>query len=198
MNQSLKLETAGRRDPPDERAELRGAGTRRPPDQPDALWDRIKGFALDDPGSPQPFSQRLARENGWSRHFACRVIEEYKRFCYLAMTAGHSVSPSEDVDQAWHLHLLYTESYWTDFCGEVLGRPLHHGPTRGGADEGAKFHDWYEKTLASYRRVFGAAPPADIWPASQERFADVQAFRRVNTADYWLVPKLRLSLFRRR
>ena len=78
----------------------------------DPLWARIKGFALDDPASSLPFSQRLARENGWSRHFACRAIEEYKRFCYLAMTAGHSVSPSDAVDQAWHLHLLYTRSYW--------------------------------------------------------------------------------------
>ena len=126
------------------------------------------------------------------------MIEEYKRFCYLAMTARHSVSPSDEVHQAWHLHLLYTESYWDDFCGRILQRKLHHGPTRGGAQENAKFHDWYAETLASYRRIFGATPAADIWPTPEARFANAHAFRRVDTASYWLIPKPRLRRFRRR
>ena len=101
------------------------------------------------------------------------------------------------MDQAWHLHLLYTESYWEDFCGRVLQRKFHHGPTRGGSEEGSKYHDWYEATLASYRRTFGVAPPVDIWPAAKARFADANAFRRVDTAAYWLIPKPRFRFFRR-
>ena len=167
-------------------------------DGTDTLLARIVSFQLDDPGSRLPFSQRLARENGWSRHFAGRVIEEYKRFCYLAMTAGHGVSPSDEVDQAWHLHLLYTKSYWDDFCSRVLGRPLHHSPTRGGPDEITKFRNSYEKTLASYRRVFGSEPPPDIWPAVDTRFANAGAFRRINTASYWLLPKPPWRLFGQR
>lgn len=163
----------------------------------DPLWTRITRFALDDPRSRLPFSLRLARENGWSRHFAIGVIGEYKRFCYLAIRAGHGVTPSDQVDQAWHLHLLYTKSYWDDFCGGVLGRPLHHNPTRGGPHESAKFHDAYEKTLASYRRVFGREPPPDIWPAVDARFANARAFRRVDTASWWLVPRPRWRLPRR-
>jgi hypothetical protein len=85
--------------------------------------------------------------------------------------------------------MLYTQSYWEDFCGEVLKRRLHHGPTRGGPQEGAKFHDWYEATLASYQRTFGSPAPADIWPPAAARFAEAQDFRRVNIAAYWLVPK---------
>jgi hypothetical protein len=154
----------------------------------DPLWARITKFPLDDPGSALPFSLRLARENGWSRHFACRVIEEYKRFCYLARRAGHSVTPSDEVDQAWHLHLLYTQAYWT-FCGRVLGRPLHHNPTRGGPDESAKFREAYERTLASYRRMFGFDPPPDVWPSVAVRFAHPGAIRRVDTASYWLIPR---------
>jgi hypothetical protein len=157
----------------------------------DPLWSRIKAFSVDDPDAKLPFSQRLARENGWSRHYACRVVEEYKRFCYLAMTAGHPVTPSDEVDQAWHLHLLYTRSYWNDFCAVVLRRPFHHGPTRGGPDESAKYHDWYKRTLSSYRRVFRAEPPADIWPVVDARFADVDSFRRVNAAYYWILPRPR-------
>ena len=78
-----------------------------------------------------------------------RAIEEYKRFVFLAMAAGHPVTPLDEVDQVWHLHLCYTRSYWEDLCGEVLRAPLHHGPTRGGAAERARFDDQYRRTLAS-------------------------------------------------
>lgn len=154
-----------------------------------ALFDKIQAFRFDGPDTRLRFTARLARENGWTERFAQRVIEEYRRFCFLAFEAGHPATPSEHVDQAWHLHLVYTHSYWGDFCPNVLGKPLHHGPTKGGAAEGAKHDDWYRKTLASYERLFGEAPPADIWPASETRFGDDLAWRRVNWRDNWIVPK---------
>ena len=128
------------------------------------LWERIEAFAIDDGAAALPFAARLAVENSWPRDYADRVIAEYKRFLYLAMTAGHMVTPSKHVDEAWHLHLTYTRSYWDRLCGEVLGRPLHHEPTRGGEEEDAKFAGLYLRTLESYERAFGEAPPADIWP----------------------------------
>ena len=123
----------------------------------DSLTARILAFEIDTPGAQLPFTSRLAREQGWSHVHAGRVVMEYKRFLVLAMTAGHPVTPSVQVDQVWHLHMIYTESYWHGLCRDVLGRDLHHGPTKGGVEEGAKFTDWYERTLASYRRVFHAA-----------------------------------------
>jgi uncharacterized protein (TIGR04222 family) len=153
------------------------------------LWDRIAAFALDEPGAEWTFTQRLARENRWTEAHAARVVAEYRRFLLLAMAAGHPVTPSDGVDQAWHLHLTYTRSYWDDLCGTVLGRPLHHGPTRGGAAESAKFHDWYARTRESYRRIFGAEPPADIWPPAEDRFGRDLHFERVNTQTHWVVPR---------
>jgi hypothetical protein len=155
----------------------------------DPLWVRIRDFALDVPGARFPFSKRLARENGWCHCYASRVIEEYKKFCYIAMRAGHPVTPSEEVDQAWHLHILYTRSYWDDFCRTVLQQSLHHGPTRGGAEEGSKFRGWYQATLDSYRRMFRISPPSDIWPPVEVRFQHLAAYRRVNTATHWLIRK---------
>ena len=105
------------------------------------------------------------------------------------MVAGHPVTPSDQVDQVWHLHLVYTRSYWEGFCGEVLGRSLHHGPTRGGAQESAKFHDWYGRTRESYRIHFGEEPPGDIWPESAERFGRDLNFARVNVATHWVIPR---------
>jgi hypothetical protein len=128
------------------------------------LRARLQAFSPDEPGVVFPFSARLAREQGWTREHARRVTGEYLRFVYLAATAGHPVTPSKMVDEAWHLHLTYTRSYWDELCARVLRRPLHHEPTRGGGGEDAKFADWYARTLESYHTAFGHQAPADIWP----------------------------------
>ncbi len=155
------------------------------------LWTRLETFVFDEPGTTLTFARRLARENDWTAEFTQRVIREYKRFVFLAMEAGHPVSPSGEVDQAWHLHLTYTKSYWQDLCGEALGgRRLHHHPTKGGSDEAAKFDGQYQRTLDSYSRLFGEEPPPDIWiPAGERRHAKGGKHRWVDTKRYWLVPK---------
>ncbi|HYR07000.1 MAG TPA: hypothetical protein VEQ60_04515 [Longimicrobium sp.] len=158
----------------------------------EGLRARIQAFSPDEPGIVFPFSARLARENGWTRAFAERVVEEYRRFLYLAMTAGHTVTPSVEVDQAWHQHLTYTRSYWDELCGKVLGRPLHHEPTKGGSAEGNRFVDLYARTLDSYRAAFGQEPPRDIWPTAEERFAAEARIIQVSEATHWIIRKPRL------
>lgn len=117
------------------------------------------------------------------------MIEEYRRFAFLAVAAGHPVSPSDAVDQVWHLHLLYTRNYWGEFCPRVLGTTLHHGPAQGGAQEQEKFSDWYAKTLSSYRTFFGE-PPADIWPEPASHPATV----RVDVNRHWIIRQPRVLL----
>ena len=156
----------------------------------DELLLRLESFEIDKPGVAFPFSARLAREKGWSRDYARRVIREYRRFLWLAMRAGHPVTPSGAVDEAWHLHLCYTRSYWDELCGRILGKPLHHGPTEGGGAEDAKFVDWYAKTLESYRCHFGEEAPAEIWPPVQKRFLPVTS-RLVDPRTHWILPKRR-------
>jgi hypothetical protein len=100
---------------------------------------------------------------------------------FLAGATDHPVAPPDAVDQAWHLHMVYTRSYWDELCGRNARIPLHHGPTRGGQVESEKFTDWYERTLGFYRAWFGEEPPADIWLPEAERFAQERnRFRRVN------------------
>lgn len=152
------------------------------------LWNKIQQFELDDPSSSYTFSDRLARENRWSLDYTLRVVDEYKRFIFLQCIASHPLTPSDQVDQAWHLHLLYTRSYWIALCQETLGKQIHHGPTKGGANEHEKFENWYEKTLDFYRVVFDQSPPEAIWPAPEKRFSDIH-FSRVNTERNWVISK---------
>lgn len=151
------------------------------------LWEKLSTFQIGPDDCAQSFVARLAGENGWSRGFAHNVVDEYKRFLLLAVSAGHPVTPSDAVDQAWHLHLTYSDSYWNELCPHVLGRALHHGPTRGGANEDEKYRDWYTRTLASYRRIFGTNPPTAVWPDVATRFRNADAFQRVNTAEHFVI-----------
>ena len=141
---------------------------------------RLSQYSPDAPGAQVPYSLRLAEAEGWSRLHTLTVIEEYKRFAYLAVFAGHPVTPSEAIDAAWHLHLQYSEEYWTVFCGEGLRAPLRQVPGIGAPDEDDAYAQRYQQTMESYRRVFGVEPPADVWPepepAQEHSAPDDQGF----------------------
>jgi hypothetical protein len=128
------------------------------------LYNKIKAFKLDNPSITMPFSIKLAREYGWNQIYTLRVIQEYKKFMFLAMIADHMVSPSVIVDRVWHHHLLYTHSYWDDFCGKVLPKSLHLSPGSGDRENMVKNYHLYAQTLQAYQKYFGD-PPDDIWDA---------------------------------
>lgn len=154
------------------------------PDHP--VWQRLSTFTVGPDDAALSFAQRLARENGWHQAFADRVIEEYRRFCFLAVTGNGQATPSDAVDQVWHLHLTYSRDYWQHFCPDVLGCDLHHGPTKGGQAETTRFFDQYAATLRRYEQTFGA-PPADIWPGAAQRLLDDPRARRVHPRDGMVV-----------
>jgi hypothetical protein len=156
------------------------------------LWDKIKDFELDEPTSSLTFTNRLARENGWKIEYSIRAVHEYKKFIFMLCIADHSLTPSDQVDQVWHLHLLYTHSYWVDFCKNTLDKQIHHGPTKGGKEEGEKYNDLYEKTLQLYKALFKRNAPDDIWPSKEIRFGEVN-FQRVNLDRNWIIKKPRMS-----
>ena len=150
--------------------------------QDDALWTALKAYEFDDADSALTFSAHLARENRWSRRYTDAVIDEYRKFCYPAQRADHPDTPSDEVDQVWHLHLIDSEAY-RDFCDTVLGTRFDHGPTRGSGGEETKFPSWYADTLERYRTDFGEPSP-EIWPPEYARFANADKFVRINAARY--------------
>lgn len=167
------------------------------------LYRRICDFELDPSKASFPFSAKLSWEYRWTGIFTkstqapsilggvlltYRAIQEYKKFVFLSQVANHQVSPSTIVDRVWHLHLLYTHSYWNEFCGKVLNQPLHHVPSLGGKSEGLKYRYQYQQTLTSYTHYFGTPPP-DIWNAPKLRGEPI-SYQWVSRSQYWLVPKI--------
>lgn len=155
------------------------------------LWTKIREFDIDDSNSDFTFTDRIARENGWTMAYSVRTIEEYKKFIFLICIADHPLTPSDQVDQVWHLHLIYTQSYWTDLCKNTIQREIHHGPTKGGEKEKARYSNLYAETKRLYQKTFEKEPPSDIWPSSKIRFGELR-FIRVNRHRNWIIPKFRI------
>lgn len=163
--------------------------TLRSTDFDTALWLRLVAMSLDVPGAETPVSRRLQIENGWTASETDRAIVEYKRFLYLTQRAGFEVTPSRPVDLVWHEHLMHTKHYWGTLCREVLRNDLHHNPGSGGAIDGERLSDQYQRTLDAYAQAFGEAAPEDIWPRPVARR------RRGRTASVIAVVALPVAVF---
>ena len=122
-----------------------------------AVWQKIIDFEF-----PMGFEERLAKEQGWTIRFTEDAMNEYLKFMFLSKFAGHKVTPSTVIDEVWHLHLIYSESYWDVLCGKILDHKLHHVPGNGYGDEDI-FRGQYELTLKSYKIAFGD-PDEKYWP----------------------------------
>lgn len=132
-------------------------------EEQEQLWQRIAFFPFDAPDARFPFSRRLARENKWDYDFGQRAIEEYRKFIFLCCISPQGASPSKVIDEVWHLHLIYTQNYWEEFCGKTLNRNIHHYPSAGGLQEKEKHENWRTDTLDLYRNTFQTEPPPAFW-----------------------------------
>jgi len=125
------------------------------------------------------FIERMMKENMWSREYTLRVINEYKKFVYLATI--QNVAPSYEVDQVWHTHLLFTKDY-KKMCEEVLKTELHHNPTDK-ADVRTLGKNQYQETKQLYTKIFGYPPPSDIWT----NWKDSQ-YTQIDLKTHWVIP----------
>jgi hypothetical protein len=152
------------------------------------LWRRICDHDFEAADHSPNFLQRLARDKAWSVPFARGAVAEYRRFAFLCMRSDAPLTPSEEVDEVWHQHLVWSRDYWDLWCRERLGAPLHHDPSRGGPQQHAYFQTRYAATLALYERWFGP-PPEAYWPGTRRRFRTTARFRGIDTERAMIVPR---------
>ena len=131
---------------------------------------------------PARFTERVSMENCWSLEKSKKGIEEYKKFMILASISPTPVTPSDEVDQIWHLHIVHMRDY-SQFC-KVLGKEIIHGPTEGGEVEDARYLKQYKYTLDFYEETFGE-PDIEFWPSPQDRFNGV--FGRVDFDNHLVI-----------
>lgn len=156
----------------------------------ESLWNRLQGFSLDASDADFPFSKKLAKEENWTLNFTKKAIEEYKKFIYLCCILPHGASPSRVVDKVWHMHLIYTQNYWEEFCPEILRRKLHHHPSKGGQQEKSKHQDWFLDTLSQYKTIFQKEAPEDIWQEKTPEKSRKNWLRKLRILPLFMIPFL--------
>ena len=91
----------------------------------DPLWLKLAGMNLQGAQAMAPYLQMMQKQMGWSTDMAAKVIEEYRKFLFLAMRAGHQVIPPGAVNDVWMTHMQNAQSFWEQF-GQVLNLSLIH------------------------------------------------------------------------
>ena len=99
---------------------------------------------------------RLMREEGVDQATAEQWFAEMLRFLDLCAESETMLSPSKNVDKAWHAFILNTRDYEA-YCRERFGRFLHHDPT------GKPDPDAYERAYELARSRQGSLDPL-VWP----------------------------------
>jgi hypothetical protein len=126
----------------------------------DPLWLKLNLMNAEGLTAFAPLAAAMQRQLGYSSEAAEKIIEEYRRFLFLAMRAGHQVIPPGIVNDVWLMHIERVQDYWETLGGMISERPVAKGL---GAADVASMTDAWKATLASYERIFGTKPPMDIW-----------------------------------
>lgn len=100
----------------------------------------------------------------WSDSYAQAVLEEYQRFMHIrALDFG--TSPTDPIDQLWHIHILYTENYY-DYCMKKFGKFIHHSPDMS-LDQKAR-QARIRKTIKIYSQLYPSILYPEIWNINTE------------------------------
>ena len=98
--------------------------------------------------------------------YGLAVAAELRRFLILCgMSEDDSYALSGEVDEMWHIFILFTRKY-AEFCDLIGNRYLHHTPAEDMSPDFtvADRLDSYVHTLDSYRIAFACEPNFDVWP----------------------------------
>ena len=126
------------------------------------LWHRLEGYSFHERPLTRSLVDRLVEETGHSVDVCYTLVEEYRRFMYLAGSSSENLSPSPIVDMVWRMHTEDKRAYFEDFCPRILGRTIYRPEGEGAA---LPFQDDpdYLRTLELYALEFGR-PQVQYWP----------------------------------
>ncbi len=143
------------------------------------LWHRLEGYSFHERPLARSLVDRLVEETGHSVDVCYTLVEEYRRFMYLAGSSAENLSPSPIVDLVWRMHTEDERAYFEDFCPRILGRTIY----RPDAEEGPlslQDDPDYIRTLEYYAQEFGR-PQVQYWPDPDF------ALERLSLFVFWMI-----------
>lgn len=136
------------------------------------IWKQLENFTFNASNQLENYTKKLAQRAKWTTPFTNEVIEEYKKFLFLAATEKCILVPPPPVDLAWKMHIEYFPLSWKNICSQILGIKLKRANPPKENDDDPPFPRtvYYNQTLKIYSRVFHTWPSATLWPTSEEWF----------------------------
>ncbi|MGW7363610.1 hypothetical protein ACWGI8_09310 [Streptomyces sp. NPDC054841] len=89
--------------------------------------ESVHGRTLVDPELFGRLTDFCAEEYGLERCVAERVMDQGLAFLDVMGRTGEGLSPSKQVDPAWHTFMLHSAEY-TAWCEQRFDRYIHHAP----------------------------------------------------------------------
>ena len=94
------------------------------------LWHKIKkATLLTGDEDNYIFKSRLKKKHKWTEEKCDDLLSQYKQFLFIAATSNEKETPTQEVDEVWHEHILFTQDYFDDWT-KILGKTIHHAPDR--------------------------------------------------------------------
>lgn len=103
--------------------------------------------------------RKVQKNQGWDEERLEQAMRDYRQYLYLLQRyPNHPLCPSDDIDQMWHQHILFTVKYAED-CQDIFGYFQHHHPYFGlsRADK-ANVAQNVRLTISLFEKEFGEAP----------------------------------------
>lgn len=124
-------------------------------------WERINKALNWNLDKPKAF---LINRQGKNSAHVDLIAKEYLR--YLGIIAAYPTDRfpvSEEVDEMWHTHILFTRDY-RKMSLIIRGEYINHDPILTEADRLALEPYYHKGTLIRYREIYGEPAPRWLWP----------------------------------
>lgn len=108
----------------------------------------------------------ISKYYNWNIDYTFQVIYEYEKFMELRFEDS-GLSPSDDIDKLWHLHILDTKIYY-EYCMKRFGSLVHHNPQDSIDQEARKIR--YKNTLIKYIKKFSYPKYEKVWGLKNKNF----------------------------
>ena len=92
----------------------------------DPLWLKLSTMNAEGLQAFAPMMKMVEQQMGANAEMAGRLIEQYRKFLFLAMRAGHQVIPPGVINDVWMMHMQNAQNYW-----EQLGQMITERPCSG-------------------------------------------------------------------
>jgi hypothetical protein len=93
----------------------------------DPLWLKLNMMNAQGMQAFAPMMQMMEQQMGQNSEMAQRVIEEYRKFLFLAMRAGPSGDPARPINDVWMMHMQNAQNYWENLAKMITERPVAGG-----------------------------------------------------------------------